>query len=66
MIGPTTHFVSRWHVDYAVLVEKAHWVTRVQTFTTHDHAAAFAQQIATKDYIRCVNVTGAFDHEVPV
>ncbi len=61
----TTHLVSRWHVDYAALVEGKAWVTRVQTFTTHDHAAAYARQIATKDYIRCVNVTGPFDHGVP-
>ena len=49
----------------AILVEKIHWVTKVQTFTTHDHAAAYARQIATKDYIRCVEVSGPHYHRVP-
>ncbi len=61
----TTHLVPRWHVDYAALVEGKSWVTRVQTFTSIDNAQVYAASIRQHDYIRCVSVTGPFDHEVP-
>lgn len=63
--GSATKTVSRWHVQYVTLVEGVHWVTRVQTFTSAEHAQEFAASVVQKDWITCVEVSGPHSHKMP-